>query len=175
MSNLAVQRELPGHWVLDVAYLGVHGVDTVANINVNNPFRTQQFPRDDGSRTMALLWLINQRRNDGRSDFDRTLSYVQSYVYELPWGVGKRRLNRGPAAYALGNWQISRILTLMTGMPIGTVGASGSSLNTPSRNLAAAFAGGWDRLPLQTDDRIYGRLVFDWAMIERMKSTSSWR
>ena len=35
--NIAVQRELPGHFVLDVAYLGVHGVDTVAHYNLNSP------------------------------------------------------------------------------------------------------------------------------------------
>ena len=35
--NLAVQRSLPHHWTLDVAYLGVHGVDTVANYNMNSP------------------------------------------------------------------------------------------------------------------------------------------
>ena len=188
--NLAVQRSLPGHWVLDVAYLGVHGVDTVANININNPFSTlgggtasepldilygktasatlrwagysssynalqvkldRRFSSlfvttafnwgkgmdyqtgDDGN----LLWLINQRRSYARTDFDRKFSYVQSYVYELPWGVGKHWLNHGPAAVALGNWQLSGILTLLTGTPIGTVGASGSSLNTPGESQTA--------------------------------------
>jgi len=187
---LAVQRSLPGHWVLDVAYLGVHGVDTVANININNPFSTlgggtasepldilygktasatlrwagysssynalqvkldRRFSSlfvttafnwgkgmdyqtgDDGN----LLWLINQRRSYARTDFDRKFSYVQSYVYELPWGVGKHWLNHGPAAVALGNWQLSGILTLLTGTPIGTVGASGSSLNTPGESQTA--------------------------------------
>ena len=37
--------------------------------------------------------------NYARTDFDRTLSYVQSYVYQLPAGVGKRWLNSGPAAW----------------------------------------------------------------------------
>jgi len=189
--NLAVQRALPRHWVVDVAYLGVHGVDTVANINLNNPFsgplglgnasqplfaaygktasatlrwagysssynalqvkldrrfsdfvvttafswaKGMDYQTDDDGN---LNWLINQQRNYARTDFDRTLSYVQSYVYELPWGVGKRWLNHGPAAYALGNWQLSGILTLMTGTPIGNVGASGSSLNTPGESQTA--------------------------------------
>lgn len=38
--NFAVQRALPGHWVLDAAYVGVHGVDTAANVNINSPFST---------------------------------------------------------------------------------------------------------------------------------------
>ena len=36
---------------------------------------------DDG----GLMWL-STRRNYARNDFDRTLSFVQSYVYQLPWG-----------------------------------------------------------------------------------------
>ena len=34
--NFAIQRALPGHFVLDVAYLGVHGVDTVANVQLQH-------------------------------------------------------------------------------------------------------------------------------------------
>jgi hypothetical protein len=68
--------------------------------------------------------------------WDRTLNYVQSYVYQLPWGVGKRWLNSGPAATALGNWQLAGILTLATGTPF-TITANGSSLNTPGENQTA--------------------------------------
>ncbi len=62
---------------------------------------------DDGS----LDWLINGRRNYARTDFDRTLSFVQSYVYQLPFGVGKKWLTHGPATWVLGNWQLSGVLT----------------------------------------------------------------
>ena len=33
--NLAIQRQLPFHFSLDVAYVGSHGVDTPANVNLN--------------------------------------------------------------------------------------------------------------------------------------------
>ena len=187
--NLAVQRELPGHLALDAAYLGLHGVDTVANINLNSPFSTlgqgtasepldilygktagatlrwagysssydalqvkldrrfsdltvttaftwgkgMDYQTDDDGN---LLWLINQRRSYARTDFDRTLTYVQSYVYQLPWGVGKRWLKSGPAAWALGNWQLSGVLSLLTGTPF-YISASGSSLNTPGETQTA--------------------------------------
>ena len=36
-----------------------------------------------------LTWQINVRRNYARTDWDRTLSYVQSYVYQLPAGKGQ--------------------------------------------------------------------------------------
>jgi hypothetical protein len=90
---------------------------------------------DDG----GLMWLINQRRNYARTDFDRTFNFTQSYVYSLPWGPGRSHL-RGPADYIFGGWQISGILSLLSGTPI-TVTASGSSLNTPGETQTANQVG----------------------------------
>lgn len=188
--NLAVQRSLPGNWVLDVAYVGVHGVDTVSTWNLNAPttvlgqgnaseplnilfgktagatlrwvgwsssYNALQVKMDHRfssglSVTSAftwgkgmdyqqgddggLMWQMNVRRNYARTDWDRTLSFTQSYVYELPWGVGKHWLRSGPAARVLGNWQLSGVLSLMTGTPF-TITASGSSLNTPGESQTA--------------------------------------
>jgi hypothetical protein len=187
--NLAVQRALPGHWTLDVAYVGLHGVDIAAQENLNSPFsqlgggtasqplnvaygktasatlffsgysstyhalqakmnrtfgdlavttsfawgKAMAYQQDDDG---ALFWLINQQRNYVRTDWDRTLTYAQSYVYQLPWGVGKRWLNNGPVASILGNWQLAGILTLATGTPF-TITANGTSLNTPGENQTA--------------------------------------
>ena len=63
-------------------------------------------------------------------------TFVQSYVYDLPFGVGKKWLNHGLAAKTIGGWQINGILTLMTGTPM-TFGANGSSLNTPGATQTA--------------------------------------
>jgi hypothetical protein len=181
--NVAVQRALPGHWTLDAAYVGVHGVDTAAMWNLNASTTTlgtgtagqplnilygktagdTQFwdgfsssynalqvklDRRFGDLTVTtafawqkgmdfqsgddggLDWQIGANRNYARDDWDRTLSYVQSYVYQLPAGKGKRWMNSGPAAWVLGNWQVSGVLNMLTGTPF-TFGASGSSLNTP--------------------------------------------
>jgi hypothetical protein len=87
---------------------------------------------DDG----ALNWYIGVRRNYSRTDWDRTLSYVQSYVYQIPVGIGKKLLTHGPAAYVLGNWQLSGTLTLLTGTPF-YISASGSSLNTQGETQTA--------------------------------------
>ena len=187
--NVAVERSLPKNWVLDVAYLGVHGVDTAATWNLNAPtsvlgggtasqplnilygktaaatLRWQGFSSsynalqvkmdrrftnltittaftwgkgmnfqsgDDG----GLTWQISVPRNYARTDWDRTLSYVQSYVYQLPAGKGQKWLTSGPAAWVLGNWQLAGTLTLMTGTPM-TFTASGSSLNTPGETQTA--------------------------------------
>ena len=146
--NFAVQQSLPGHLNLDVAYVGSHGVDTAAAINLNpglirrarvrrgNP-TIQQFGRtvaetqyfqgfsssyhslqvkfdrrwtsgltmttaftwqkamdfqsgDDGG---LARWYINPERNYARADFDRTLNYVQSYVYRMPFGKGQKHVH----------------------------------------------------------------------------------
>ncbi len=187
--NLAVERTLPAHWTLDVAYVGLHGVDTGAQWNLNAPTSvigggTASEPLDilynktagdtlfwDGFSSSynalqvkldrrvgdlniltaftwgkgmnyqadddgALDWQIGAQRNYARTDFDRTLAYVQTYVYQLPAGVGKKWMNSGPAAVILGNWQLAGVLSLMTGTPF-TITASGSSLNTPGETQTA--------------------------------------
>jgi hypothetical protein len=69
-------------------------------------------------------------RNWGLNDFNRTVSFVQSYVYQLPFGKGKSLLasaSRGLDMF-VGGWQIEGILTVMTGTPF-TVTYSSTYLN----------------------------------------------
>jgi hypothetical protein len=187
--NIAVQRTLPMKLTLDLAYVGLKGVDTVYNWNLNNPtsvigggtasepldqlfgktasatvywagasstYNALQVKLDRRSATFNLttsfsyqkamdfqqdddgapLWLINFPRNYARADFDRHFTYVQSYVYSLPYGPGRSQL-RGPINYILGGWQLAGILTLETGTPVEDIGASGSSLNTPGETQTA--------------------------------------
>jgi len=91
---------------------------------------------DDG----GLTFFINTRRNYAPLDFDRTLNYEQSFTYELPFGRGHSRLNTGAAAYALGGWKVSGIISVVSGTPF-TVYANGSSLNTPGTAQTANLTG----------------------------------
>jgi hypothetical protein len=180
--NLAVQRSLPGKFVLDVAYVGNHSVGTVVNYNLNaatiagagnaglpeatfgrtastnllfagysSSYHALQvkFDRkftsglatttaytfgkgmgfqtgDDG----GLFFYINQRRNYARNDFDRTQTFVQSFVYDFPLGHGRRWVSSGPAAAVVGGWRVSTFMTIMSGLPMAFT-ASGTSLNAP--------------------------------------------
>jgi hypothetical protein len=63
-------------------------------------------------------WYINPDRNWARAGFDRRHTFVQSYIYELPFGKGQRYAQSGPAAWVLGGWQLNGILTLMSGSAI---------------------------------------------------------
>ncbi len=87
---------------------------------------------DDG----GLFFYINQRRNYARNNFDRTHTFVQSYVYDLPFGPGKKWLNSGIVGNIAGGWRVTGILTVMTGTPM-TFFASGNALNTPGNRQTA--------------------------------------
>jgi hypothetical protein len=54
----------------------------------------------------------------GLSDFDVRQRFVWSNTWELPFGAGRRWIQRGPASQALGGWQLSGIVTWQTGQPL---------------------------------------------------------
>jgi hypothetical protein len=87
---------------------------------------------DDG----GLMFYINPRRSYGRADWDRTYSFVQSYAYQLPFGKGKQWLTSGPAAQVAGGWQVSGVLSVVSGTPM-TITANGGSLAAPSNTQTA--------------------------------------
>jgi hypothetical protein len=181
--NLAIQQTLPWRFVLDLAYVGNHTVNTVVNYNLNAAtvaglgnaglpeFSTfgrtastnllfagysssynalqMKFDRhfsgglatttaytfgkgmgfqtdDDG----GLSFYINQRRDYARNDFDRTQTFVQSIVYELPFGKGKHLVSSGAGAAILGGWRVSSFMTIMSGLPMYFT-ASSTALNAP--------------------------------------------
>ncbi len=186
--NFAIQQALPQKFVLDLAYVGNHGVDSVVNYNLNAgivagagvagrplyqeykrtadtnlffaPFSTSynslQVKLDrrfsDLNVTTAFTWgkglgfqdgddgglyfYVNPSRNYARNNFDRKYTFVQSYVYDLPFGRGKRFLSSGLLSNVAGGWRITGILTWMSGLPINVL-ASGTALNTPGNTQTA--------------------------------------
>jgi hypothetical protein len=93
---------------------------------------------DDGSalRTNSgdTLWPTNSYNlgmERGLSQFHLGRRLVASYVYELPFGKGKRWANQGPAAYIVGGWQVGGIFTFADGTPrnVGQLGDT-AGLNT---------------------------------------------
>jgi hypothetical protein len=86
---------------------------------------------DDG----AFDFHVNFQRNYARTDFDRTYTYVQSFVYQLPWGKGERWMNSGAVSTILGNWQLAGIISAYSGTPltftVGSTNGNGGTLKTP--------------------------------------------
>jgi len=75
---------------------------------------------------------------------------VASFIYDLPFGKGRRYLtNAGPANWIIGNWQLNSILTFRTGPPftIGTTQCVGTFGNcqpdlVPGKDPKNAPSGG---------------------------------
>ncbi|MBI3697749.1 MAG: TonB-dependent receptor [Acidobacteria bacterium] len=81
----------------------------------------------------SLFDSFNVSRTRGRSDFDRTHVFVQSFIYELPFGPKHRWAHSGPARWLLGDWQMNGILTSQTGDPL-SITFSNATLNAPLSN-----------------------------------------
>ncbi len=86
--------------------------------------------KTDGGGTGGIDNYLDFRRNYNPVTYDRTHTFVQSYIYDLPFGHGKRWLQSGPGNWVLGGWQVSGVLTLMSGTPL-VWSTSGGSLNAP--------------------------------------------
>ncbi len=71
--------------------------------------------------------------NRGRAGFDTTHVYVQSFVYELPFGPKGRWAQAGPQRWLLGDWQVSGVFYAYTGQPLG-ITYSAATLNAPGNN-----------------------------------------
>ncbi len=101
--------------------------------------KSMGFQSEDG----GINYYINPKRNWHVLDFNRTHYFVQSYVYELPFGRGKKFLQSGPAGYALGGWQFNGILSIGSGTPLN-FGGTTAILNAPgnSNNLNYFGPGG---------------------------------
>lgn len=59
----------------------------------------------------------NYRAWFGPSDFDIPNRVAVSYVYDLPFGLGQKMLQHGPAAWLLGNWETNGVYTFYSGHP----------------------------------------------------------
>jgi hypothetical protein len=101
----------------------------------------------------GLQYYVNPRRNYSRTSFDRTHTFVQSYIYELPFGKGKPFLTDGIGSHLLGGWQLTGVLSLMSGSPMnfttgtGALNTPGTGNNSPNINGPVTILHGIDRAP----------------------------
>ena len=96
---------------------------------------------DDG----GLQFYINWRRNYAPLDYDRKLNFEQSFTYELPFGHGHNMLSSGVGAVVLGGWQLSGIISAVSGLPF-TVATNGANLNTPGTTQTGSLTGAYRTL-----------------------------
>ncbi|MGH9659876.1 MAG: TonB-dependent receptor, partial [Bryobacteraceae bacterium] len=91
---------------------------------------------EDGWTGLTFNYLPHIARNRARAGFDIPHNLHMAYVYELPFGPGKKYANSGPARRILEGWQINGGAAFFTGRPF-TVAAAGTALNAPGNSQTA--------------------------------------
>ena len=91
---------------------------------------------DDGWPGIDWNWAPVFQRNRATAGFDRTQVFQLGWVYELPFGSGKKFANSGLASKIVGGWQVNGIESCYTGNPM-YIYASGTSLNAPDNTQTA--------------------------------------
>jgi hypothetical protein len=61
---------------------------------------------------------FNRRLEKSIGQYDQTHSYKFNYVYDLPFGKGKKFLNSGVGAWVLGSWRLSGSHQYASGYPL---------------------------------------------------------
>ena len=80
---------------------------------------------------------IDPERSWGLGNFDRTHNWVTSFVWSLPW---YKDADAGALHWILGNWQVSGILTLQSGVPLD-ITMTNAALNTPDNTQRPNMTG----------------------------------
>ena len=109
---------------------------------------------DGGPTTHARAYWS---RNRAVMSFDRTHNFQSTFVYELPFGAGKKYATSGAAKWLAGGWQINGLLSKYSGSPF-TVTSDGASLNMPGSTQTADVLG----TPVKLGNYGRGQAFYDW-------------
>lgn len=97
----------------------------------------------EGSRGFTFQDSYNRAADRGLASQDSRHRLVVSYVYELPFGRGKRYLNRGGFVdQALGGWQVNGISSFQAGLPV-FITQDCNRANTDAGNARPDVVGNW--------------------------------
>ncbi len=107
----SLQTKLEKRYSAGISFLGSYtyskSIDDTPGF-ASNSSASSAFPQNSRNRAVER----------GLSDFDIRHRFVASSVYELPFGPGKHMLEKGLGSELLRNWQLSGILSLMSGRPL---------------------------------------------------------
>ena len=97
-------------------------------------------PEEDQNRFDPFLDIENPGLEYSRADFDRTHAFNFNAIYELPFGKGRRFLDRGGWVDALlGGYQISSIIQASSGPPVSILDPRGTLNRTGRSGRQTAF------------------------------------
>ena len=119
--QIAFNRQFSNGLMLKGAYTWSHAID---------------YTDDDGWATNTWNWSGVFQRNRASAGFDRRQVFQLGWIYDLPFGTGKKWVNSGIVSKIVGGWELSGIESCYTGNPF-TITADGTSLNAPDNQQTA--------------------------------------
>jgi len=104
---------------------------------------------DNGDATLWRAYPVSFALDKQIAGFDRAQNFQLFWVYQLPFGKGHTMLNSGPAAWIVGNWQISGTIGRESGLPFGigtssSINAGGQADSATQINPSVKILGGTD-------------------------------
>jgi hypothetical protein len=118
--------------------------------------KTINFADNDGGP--RIQYMPEKQRNRGPASYDRTHNLQSYLVYDLPFGRGQRWAKEGWASKVFGGFQVSGVMSIMSGLPFYVIQGNGRNLN----------AGGSAQVPDQIKPEVailggigQGNLYFD--------------
>ncbi|HSU59257.1 MAG TPA: TonB-dependent receptor, partial [Bryobacteraceae bacterium] len=119
--QVALNKQFSKGLMLKGAYTWSHAID---------------YADDDGWAGVDWNYAPDFQRNRASAGFDHRQVFTLGWVYQLPFGPGKKYVSTGIASKILGDWQFSGIENCYTGAPM-YIYASGASLNAPDNTQTA--------------------------------------
>ena len=113
-----------------VTYTYSHAIDNASNANLGSQ-------NNDGFR-----WFKHPEWEKGNASFDVRHRFTASYIYELPFGNGKRMLGdaSGALQQIVGGWQIAGITTVSSGNWFTPIDSNGSFANSDGLQMPDVIA-----------------------------------
>ena len=98
----------------------------------------------DNDQGPRIQFLPAKERNRGPAGYDRTHNLQMYGVYDLPFGKGQRLAREGWASAVFGGFQVSGVVSIMSGLPFYVIQGSAPNL----------LAGGSGQVPNQLNPNI---------------------
>ncbi|MBV9147263.1 MAG: TonB-dependent receptor [Acidobacteria bacterium] len=102
--------------------------------------KTIDYEDNEDLSALAFPYPAYWNRDRALAGYDRTHNFEIFGVVQLPFGKGQRWAQSGIGSWLLGGWQISPIISRLSGTPF-TVTASGSALNANGSQQTADLVG----------------------------------
>ncbi len=91
---------------------------------------------DDGWAGVMFNYGPHVQRNRAQAGYNQPHIFQMGFVYDLPFGSGRRYANQGVARWIFGDWQINGVFAAFQGRPFTVTGSAGS-LDAPGNTQTA--------------------------------------